>query len=417
MRKIITFLGRRPQLTQYEFNGQVYSGKVFAEAMRQFETYDQMLVCTTPEAHQDAWPVLLALNDERIVEVPIPRGESTAEMWVMFDAILDHIEKGDEVIFDITHGLRSLPFLVFLFAAYLKYARKVPIAAIYYGALELGDSKSGKPAPVINLSEFVTMLDWLTATDQFVRTGNARWLAGLINPQDVQHGSVAKASQALSTVSQAALLCQPFTLMESVKTLQHHLNQAENELEDLAHPFGVLSDQIIAVYGRFEANFKGDVRRGLKAEFELIEWYFDNNQFIQAMSLAREWLIDAATFRLGRPIEMKSELRSPIELAISGNALVGRTFLDNQSGARRRFTPEDLNEYGRVIYNDWPEREKVIQIWDLLSPLRNTLDHAEHQAGSMGLNKINQKAREVRPLLKELAILWSIIENPEAVRL
>jgi hypothetical protein len=62
MRKIITFLGRYPKDTQYEFNGQVYSGRVFAEALRQFVTYDEMLVFATEEARADAWPVLVELK-------------------------------------------------------------------------------------------------------------------------------------------------------------------------------------------------------------------------------------------------------------------------------------------------------------------------------------------------------------------
>ena len=69
---------------------------------------------------------------------------------------------------------------VFLFAAYLKAAKNVTIDAIYYGALELGNSETGIPAPVIDLSEFVSMIDWLTATDQFIKTGNGKSLANLL---------------------------------------------------------------------------------------------------------------------------------------------------------------------------------------------------------------------------------------------
>ena len=411
MRKIITFLGRRPQSADYLFNGKVYSGYVFAEALRQFVDYDLMLVCNTEEAHQDAWPVLEKLQDPRIQEVRIPRSKSTAEMWVMFDNILEHIQPGDTVIFDITHGLRSLPFLVFLFAAYLKTAVQVTIEAVYYGAFELGDAQKGKPAPVIDLSEFVTMLDWLTATDQFIQTGDARRLAGLLGREPRERKSATYAAKALTRVSQAALLCQPLTLMREVQGLETSLQAAKDDLAKIARPFSVLSNQITNAFRPFGANFPEDIPASLQAEFNLIEWYYQNKQLIQAMSLGREWLIDAITYRLGREINLQPEIRAPMERAISGIALVGRPFLDGQTGEQRIFTPEDLNEPGRIIYNSWLERQQLIETWNLLSQLRNTLDHAEHQANRMGLNKVATRADKIMPLLRSLARQWGIADH------
>lgn len=408
MRKIITFLGRRPQPTQYSFQDKVYSGSVFAEALRQFVDFDQMLVCLTEEARQDAWPVLQNLHDPRIIDIPIPRGETTVEMWAMFDAILKHIDEQDIVIFDITHGLRSLPFLVFLFAAYLKTARNAVIEAIYYGAFELGDSKTQKPAPVIDLSEFVTMLDWLTATDQFVQTGNAQWLAKLINPLQAERGAVAAASQTLSQVSQAALLCQPFTLMSSVIPLANDLHKATGELEHLAPPFQVLSEKIAQTFSHFKVDFHQDPAQGLAVEFSLVEWYYHNRQYVQAITLAREWLIDAVTHHLGMPIDFKRDVRAPFEDAITGIVRVGREVPDWQTGEKRIFTIQDLNEYGRIIYTTWPERDDLIKIWGLISPVRNAIDHAEHQAGALKLAKIDNKINQAMPLLNNLASRWGL---------
>ncbi len=408
MRKVITFLGRRPMETDYEFNGKTYSGKVFAEAMRQFVAFDQMLVCATEEAHTDTWPVLEALQDERIIEVSIPRGETTQEMWEMFDRILVHIAEKDTVIFDITHGLRSLPFLVFLFAAYLKAARSATIEAIYYGAYELGDAQVKRPAPVIDLSEFVTLLDWLTATDQFTQAGDGRRLAKLLNPQGLKSGPAARAEKTLLTVSQAAFLCQPFTLMKTVGGLGSDLLTAESELDLTAHPFGVLRDQITATFRRFESDIAKDVREGLRAEYRLILWYYANKQHIQTVTLSREWLIDAVTYRLGQPLDLRSEPRTRMERAISGLERVGQKRRNEQTGEMETLTREDLNEYGRIIYDTWPERDTIIKLWTSLSPLRNALDHAEHQASPAKLATLIEKIEKVMPLLHDLAQQWDL---------
>ena len=38
-RKIIAFLGKYPKETQYSFQGKIYTGQVFAEAMGQLKTF------------------------------------------------------------------------------------------------------------------------------------------------------------------------------------------------------------------------------------------------------------------------------------------------------------------------------------------------------------------------------------------
>ncbi len=250
MRTIITFLNDKPPKseTRYTWEGREYGGCFFCQALRQFVEHDRMLVCITPQAEQLTWPILLTMQDPRIQPVPIPIGKSASEMWLVYDAIAARIHEGETVIFDITQGLRSLSFLMFLFAAYLKSAKKVKIEAIYYGALELG-----QPAPVVDMSEFVTMLDWLTATDQFVQTGDARRLAMLLNPSKNSGGVAAEAAKALSSVSLAAFLCQPFRLMSAVSELDTALCKAETELALMSRPFGILRDQVVEAFSPFSA--------------------------------------------------------------------------------------------------------------------------------------------------------------------
>ena len=95
-----------------------------------FCDYERMLVCVTAEAEKMGWDALqVALgHSPKATKVNIPTGENTDEIWEIFNIISSLIHEGESVTFDITHGLRSLPFLVFLFAAYLKTAKHVRIA-------------------------------------------------------------------------------------------------------------------------------------------------------------------------------------------------------------------------------------------------------------------------------------------------
>jgi len=399
MRKVITFLGTKPIDTTYTYQGTVYHGKVFAEAIRQFVEFDKMAVFVTQEAMDSSWPVVDELNDSRIYPVIIPLGRNEEEIWQIFDIVINQVEPGDTVIFDITHGLRSLPFLVFLFAAYLKYARNVNIEAILYGAFELGDRKNDLPAPVLDLSRFVDMLDWLTATDQFTESGNAYRLVSLLRDSLGKNHPV---PTTLETVSQTALTAQPFSLMESIPTLVASLEKADQELAREAPPFHLLKAQILNEIRPFEADFEEDEGKAIAAEFAMIEWYHTNRQYIQAVSLAREWLLDAVTHHLGDSLDFDRKPRERIERGVSGIAMLGNK---KQSVS----SPADLNEYGVQMVNELtPEELQLVkEIWNLLQPIRNSFDHPEHQTGSIQWNRsIFNWTEKVLPKIRQLHQNW-----------
>ncbi len=406
-RKVITFLGIKPREAVYEWNGKPYPAKVMAKAIREFAQFDEMLVFVTPDAKAQTFPLLAALGDDRIRPVEIVDGKDTESMWKIFQTVVDNVQEGETVIFDITHGFRSLPFLAFLFIAYLKSAKNVTIEAVYYGALDM--QKDGV-TPILDLTEFVTLLDWLTATEQFIQTGNARNLSFLLNPKNLSGGALFDAASTLDTVSQAARLCQPFTLMQEVGKLGTALDQAQQELQITAPPFGVLKKQIVGAFGQFQ-NDGRDVAEMLRTEFRLVEWYYAKGQIIQAVTLAREWLIDAVTYRLGQPLDYLIDNRIPFEQAISGIALIGKPYPEDRE---RTFTENDLNRWGLELLQ-WPERDQLAQLWIDLKNARNPLDHAEHQRKKEkektldALKKLQNKIDEkVMPGLRALAQTWNL---------
>jgi CRISPR-associated Csx2 family protein len=408
--RIISFLGVSPalgtperpaKLTTYAFkdeNGdeKTYDGYVFPEALRQFcgpDKYDSMLVCVTEKAKAANWSVLEALEDPKIQAVDIPTGNNTAEMWQIFTIITGHIEAEDRVIFDITHGLRSLPFLVFLFAAYLKAAKKVTIEAIYYGALELKSENNGL-APVIDLSEFVSMIDWVTASTQFVETGDARQLSKLLNPNSDSSGANKTAADTLFDVSLATLLCRPLELGIEAEALAKDLLEAEKQQPNRVVPFEMLRQQVTQTFSSFVGNLDGDTEAALQAQFRLIEWYHNNNRIIETMTLAREWLLAAVNYKLEGSVDIDNRYtRDDISDAlweISNNKPL-----------------KDFTDYGKKIHK-WPERRQLIAVWNQVRTLRNTLDHAGYERRAPNPAKIVQNADRAIKSLGELAKCWGL---------
>jgi CRISPR-associated Csx2 family protein len=402
-RKIITFLGAAPatSTTIYAFkdeNGgeKKYDGKVFPEALRQFygeDKYDLMLVCLTEKAKAVNWSVLEALKDPKIQAVDIPTGNNTAEMWQIFTIITGYIERGDRVIFDITHGLRSLPFLVFLFAAYLKTAKQVIIEAIYYGAFDLKSENNGI-APVIDLSEFVSMIDWIVASNQFVETGDARQLSKLLNPNSDNSGANYKAAKTLFDVSFATLLCRPIELGKLADALAKDLLEAEQQQPNRVVPFEMLRQQVTQIFSSFVGNLDKNALEALQAQFQLIHWYHNNNRIIEAMTLAREWLLASVNYKLEGSVDIDNRYtREDINEAlweISQNT-----------------PPRELTDYGKKIHQ-WPEKRQLIAVWNKVRTLRNTLDHAGYERHAPNPSKIVQNANQAIASLSELAKLWGL---------
>ncbi|MEG4959014.1 MULTISPECIES: TIGR02221 family CRISPR-associated protein [unclassified Microcoleus] len=411
--KIITFLGKYPRETIYSHNDSTYKGQVFAEALHQFCKYDTMLVCVTEEAKATTWPLLEALGDARIKPIDIPTGRTTEEMWETFKIITQYVDEDDRVIFDITHGLRSLPFLVFLFAAYLKAAKNVTIAAIYYGAPELSDSKNNVPAPVIDLSEFVSMIDWITATNQFVKIGDGRELAKLLKsaipsnselseiPSSRQiRDNLKKSVEAIENISLALSVTRPIETMQSATKLEQLLKEAAPSFADRAKPFSLLSDKVVQQYGQFALENPKDeaaLSENLRLQLQMIQWYIQKDKIVQAVTLAREWLVSLLVLSLGLGKYMfdKNKGRKYAEDVLN-NAAEHRKPEDK----RRKIT---ATEYDK-LFEALPLANELVNIWNQMPELRNDIAHC-------GMNNQPQTAGRLKEKVVSLSLKFETISK------
>ncbi|MEH2409437.1 TIGR02221 family CRISPR-associated protein [Nostoc sp.] len=406
MKQIITFLGLNAKETIYSFEGKNYKGNVFAEALRQFCDYDSMLVCVTIEAKNKTFPVLNSLEDERIQAVAIPNGETTEEMWETFKIITDKVNDNDSVVFDITHGLRSLPFLVFLFAAYLKAAKNVTIDAIYYGAWELGNSNNGI-APVIDLSEFIVMLDWLTATERFVEIGDGQALANLLKsaiPSGIElrdnlgsrplRSQLNKAAEAIESISLALNVTRPIETMKSATQLEETLKQAALSFAQRAKPFSLLAERVVKEYGQFALEDPTDnaaLAENLWLQLQMINWYIQRDRVVQAVTLAREWLISILVLRFGELMFDHKKGRTYVEGAINNAAEKGRS-------SPRPITPSRCDEQFAAL----PEADELVKTWSQMTELRNDIAHVGMNLNPQSALKLKQKTVSLYPQLEKL---------------
>jgi CRISPR-associated DxTHG motif protein len=405
MKKIITFLGIQAKKTTYCFQGQNYDGEVFAEALHKFCNYDSMLVCVTSEAKEKTFPILEKLEDKRIQAVEIPTGQSTEEMWETFKIINQKVNENDSVIFDITHGLRSLPFLVFLFAAYLKAAKNVTIEAIYYGAWELGFSNNGI-APVIDLSRFIDMLDWLTATERFVQIGDGQPLADLLKkempskielrdsiPAQELKRDLEAASKAIESISLALRLTRPIETMEQATKLEEALKKAAPSIAKRVQPFSILGEQVVKEYGQFaleNPRENSQLANNLWLQLKMIEWYRERQQIVQAVTLTREWIVSVLALKFGEPMFSNKNGRDEVELALNN----GVRIKSNKTVDTTSSCDDKLEKLAN--------KDELVNLWDQVTQLRNDIAHVGMNSDPKSAKKLKDRFEKIYPSLSEL---------------
>jgi CRISPR-associated DxTHG motif protein len=406
--KAISFLGPTDYKTvTYTYRDQEFTTRLFPEALFHFfPDLQQLYVFATPtvQSHPNLAQLRERVPPDRLTVVPIPEGHTEEELWDIFSALTEVVAEKEEVVFDITHSFRSIPFLTFLAAAYLRAARRARIRAVVYGAYEARPKDDPGPRPVFDLTPFVSLLDWLAATNQFIHTGDAQYLARLLRQEGEarRSGALKHAGETLEPFSLAVMLCRPLEVMRDAGRMENMLKRAANHMAQWARPFTVMADRIQAEYGKYNLPDPiGDVAASLRHQLSIIRWYAEHGQIIQAVTLAREWVVTAVGMQLQGSFILATDEREKIERGLSGLCRV----------AQGRSSPDDLNEVGRALQS-WPEAQAIRDLWNQLSTVRNDLDHAGMKPGPMKAATLRRTTQEeILPALEALARQWGLAEE------
>ncbi|MCS6806991.1 MAG: TIGR02221 family CRISPR-associated protein, partial [Blastocatellia bacterium] len=300
--KALTFVGLgKYETAQYGYAGRIVESNLFPVALYEFFQPDQMIVFVTEQSRARYWDELCQKLAGKIEPEPveIPWGSDPDELWTIFDRVVESVSEGEEVLFDITHGFRSLPFVVFLAVAYLRAVKKVSVRGIVYGAFEAKDSEGR--APMFDLSPFLSLLDWLAAVHLFRRSGSADDLSRLL--QEIQDqawcGSAAEPSDKpkklktmggqINELSQALLLIRPLEVMEKAEHLVNQVAPAAlKEAEHWAKPFALVAPALKQELSQFASPPSA---KNLDVQRRMINWYVERGLLVQAITLARELLV------------------------------------------------------------------------------------------------------------------------------
>ncbi len=245
--------------------------------------------------------------------VDIPEGKNVEELWEIFDRLSSVIEEEDELVIDVTHAFRSIPMFSLAVATYLKYTKRVSIKHIVYGAFEASYEKEGKKfAPIFDLGLFLEILKWLSASEKFLEfsygitlgsilkeTHTGLWKEKKSRAEELPR-KLKRVGGALEGFSYAVWLAQPVEIMKRANNLVKLLKEALSEFEAWAKPFKVILERVLQRIERIsypEPEVLSE--ENLKVQKRICRFLLEQNLYMQAIAVAREWLISWIILKSG----------------------------------------------------------------------------------------------------------------------
>jgi CRISPR-associated DxTHG motif protein len=290
---VLSFAGTgKYQQTEYVWaNHQPHNTTLFQSALRHWFPEAHLIILESEGARNtNGEQARQEIPNAKFIEIPI--GKSDAENWEIFNTLVSLLPSPTQLVFDITHGFRSMPILAMLVISFLRTAKHVELKYLLYAAFETGVT----PTPVFDLAPFVTMLDWANATSRFLETGDARKLKPLIREQ--QPAPLNKVADKLEKLSAAITLNRATEIAQFSQDVTTEIGTARTtKWEDRHQPFQLLLDRIEQGIKPLAVPEHAPATDVLASQYNLIFWYANRDHFAQAIELAREWMVSVCGWK------------------------------------------------------------------------------------------------------------------------
>ncbi len=389
---VITFLGAgRYEPVTYFFRDREVRSAYFQVALADFFRPRSMIVMATAEAEAKHWMALTGELDPglNVTLARIPWGRNEPELWDIFDCLVDVVKENGRVVFDVTHSFRSLPLVLLLAIAYLKVAWRLRLEGLVYGAYEARDG-AGR-APVFDLSPFIKLLDWLAAVYLFQESGRAGPLADLVREsQDRPHQEgrsqaprrLKVLGQKLDGLSQALAVTRPLEAAQIAGSLLESARAGQAEIARWAKPLQTIIPLILKEVEPFAG--AGDLRE-LDLQQALVRWYLERGKYVNALALAREWLVNRVAVELGEQDLAAPRVRRRAEIVLG---YLGKVRQEGAPVSVETPPKRDLQALGKRV-----DLSRLGKGWNRLSDCRNDALHAGMRVNPSPARSLIRNAR------------------------
>jgi CRISPR-associated DxTHG motif protein len=396
--KLISFLGGQEDgATSYTCGGSACETRFVQEAIcRLLGTVDRAVLFATEGARRTAWePVSAALSGCGVTPelVIIPNGETEEELWTIFRALETSIDVGEEIVFDITHGFRSLLLVGFLSAAFLQTTGKAEISHVFYGQYR----DDGQPSHLLDLTPFLSILDWTTSVHAFLRSMDAAGINRLANRTAKEAylsgrpdapEKLSRFARTLDGFAVATRMARPVDALNLASGIARDIDEVTGEMEVFTPPLVEVLDTIRMVGDlgiRRPDPDEGLTWAHVEKELDLIGFMVERGLLLQGVTFSREWMVNVML------------------LIRYGDSYPGWLNPDTRYEMSQTFGAAILDlkgsPYIRTIFTDWyiqlPCEEQATHLWAELSTLRNDFAHCGMREYPPRTTRMKQKAQEL----------------------
>ena len=228
--------------------------------------------------HQKAIEEALG-NDSKVVLIKY--GITEDEVRENIDTILgieQFLKKGDELIVDVTHSFRSLPFFMTNLLFYLQNVsdKKIIISHIHYGMMEMINEQHF--APIVELRTIIDINNWIIGAYSFSKFGNAYMISELIQQENLS------AANLLVDFSNVMNLNHLF----AIKTIAQRLSSIKNAQYNTSLPKLIINPIIDNFINTFKPS---TTTKESVFQLKVARWQLEHRKYAQAFMTLIESIV------------------------------------------------------------------------------------------------------------------------------
>lgn len=433
--KFISFLGTGPDGNGYselDYETDDHNGTITTEFVQRAEIeylgpdrFEKIYILCTDESYRHSFPDLrdelldeLKIAGDIIEHINIGKIDGIESAWVLFEKISRLIDHGDTLVFDVTHGFRSLSIILSAALNYiLKAKENIHLKHVFYG--EKREDQKGQ-GHIVDMKDFYVIHEWADGVSRLIENADIAKLAVLAR-QDENHSfrnlndenlieALKDLTDTLKNIDVNRISRNTQNALEILTSQQVNGDGVEKELLELVEkkfkPLNVKST------GRYDRNY-------FNLQIQIIRMLNQHKLYMQSFTVIRELI--GSIGMLGAPTEMTENMWD--NEAADKRPRYAELFV-RMMNFTKSFTAKGADEAARVneLANTVCRRiEQCGMLDDLksitkkITKVRNGFDHAWTGKGDSAARKIGD-SEDVEKIAEEAAdfldhLITSLIQD------
>ena len=337
--------------------------------------------------------------------VTIADARNEDEMWDIFENIYSKINENDEIIFDITHGFRSIPMLALTVVNYAKTLKNCSLLNMSYGMFEAGElhENGEKYVPIADLTIYNEILEWTEAANVFMKYGNAGMMTGLLSdklkkapvPEKRYWNEIKTSVEAASRLSDTILTCRGIdgkktkfdvTKQSYISIKNAYERFAQKNTDDINQKITNVKP-LYPLFEKAKENFSiFDKEENYQVGLAVVEWSIKNGMIQQGYTALEESIKTFLCWYYGvDEISQRDAIVGACGIALN-KGHVERVSLETESDRLSYFEKLKADNFFKCDESDMETVKKIIMTFPLeLADIMNTIKKERNDINHFGI--------------------------------